>query len=66
MIRHKALLAKRNSEVMAKMSLLSLSGRDVSNRWTGIWNETINERTQLQFICVSGAAQSRSNYLVYL
>ena len=45
----------------------------VSNRWTGIWNGTMewkmewnNERTKLQLTRVTGTAQSRSNYLVYL
>ena len=45
----------------------------ISNRWTGIWNETMewkmecnSEHTQLQLTRVTGAAQSRLNYLVYL
>ena len=45
----------------------------VSNRWTGIWNGTMewkmewnSERTQLQVTRVTGTAQSRLNYLVYL
>ena len=44
----------------------------ISNRWTGIWNQTMEwkmkliEHTQLQLTCVTGAAQSRLNYLVYL
>ena len=45
----------------------------VSNSWTGIWNGTMewkmewnNEHTQLQLTCVTGAAWSRLNYLVYL
>ena len=45
----------------------------VSNGWTGIWNGTMewkmewnNERTKLQQTRVTGTAQSRSNYLVYL
>ena len=45
----------------------------VSNLWTGIWNGTMewkmewnNERTKLQLTRVTGTAQSRSNYLVYL
>ena len=42
-----------------------ITGLDYTmERWNGKWNEPINERTQLQFTCVSGAAQSRSNYLV--
>ena len=46
---------------------------DVSNRWNGIWNRTMgwkmewnSEHTQLQLTCVTGAAQSRLNYFVYL
>ena len=45
----------------------------VSNRWNGIWNGTMEwkmewngEHTQLQLTRVTGAAQSRLNYLVYL
>ena len=45
----------------------------VSNRWTGIWSGTMewkmewnSEHTQLQLTRVTGAAQSRLNYLVYL
>ena len=45
----------------------------VSNRWNGIWNGTMEwkmewngEHTQLQLTCVTGAAQSRLNCLVYL
>ena len=45
----------------------------VSNRWTGIWNGTMewkmewnSEHTQLQLTRVTGAAQPRLNYLVYL
>ena len=45
--------------------------RGVSNRWTGIWNRTMewkmewnSEHTQLQLTRVTGAAQSRLNYLV--
>ena len=45
----------------------------VSNCWTGIWNVTMewkmewnSEHTQLQLTRVTGAAQSRLNYLVYL
>ena len=47
--------------------------KDVSNHWTGIWKGTMewkmkwnSERTQLQVSHVTGAAQSRLNYLVYL
>ena len=45
----------------------------VSNRWTGIWNRTMewkmewnSEHTQLQVTHVTDTAQSRLNYLVYL
>ena len=45
----------------------------VSNHWNGIWNGTMewkmewdSEHTQLQLTRVTGAAQSRLNYLVYL
>ena len=45
----------------------------VSNRWNGIWNGTMEwkmewngEHTQLQLAGVTGTAQSRLNYLVYL
>ena len=45
----------------------------ISNHWTGIWNGTMkwkmewnNEHTKLQLTHVTGTAQSRSNYLVYL
>ena len=49
----------------------------VSNHWTGIWNgmmewkmewkmEWNSEHTQLQVTCVTVAAQSRLNHLVYL
>ena len=48
-------------------------GLGISNRWTGIWNgmmewkmEGNSKRTQLYLTCVTGAAQSRLNYLVYL
>ena len=45
----------------------------VSNHWNGIWNGTMewkmewnSEHTQLQLTRVTGAAQFRLNYLVYL
>ena len=45
----------------------------VSNRWNGIWNGTMewkmernSEHTQLQQTSVTGTAQSKLNYLVYL
>ena len=41
----------------------------VSNRWNGICNRTLEwngEHTQLQLTRVTGAAQSRLNYLVYI
>ena len=45
----------------------------VSNHWNGIWNGTVewkmewnSEHTQLQLTRVTGAAQSRLNYLVYI
>ena len=46
---------------------------DVSNHWTGIWNGTMDwkmewnsEHTKLQLSHVTGSAQSRLSYLVYL
>ena len=33
--------------------------------WNGKWTGTVNIATQLQLTCVTGAAQSRLNYLVY-
>ena len=57
--------------ILFDMPALHLLG--VSNHWTGIWNETMewkmewnSECTQLQVTCVTVAAQSRLNYLVYL
>ena len=47
--------------------------RGVSNHWTGIWNgkmewkmEWNSEHIKLQLTRVTGATQSRLNYLVYL
>ena len=56
--------------VTTSMKSLRLS-RGVSNHWNGIWNGTMewkiewnSEHTQLQLTRVTGAAQSRLNYLV--
>ena len=56
-------------QVRSKLTIVYAS-EGVSNRWTGIWNGTMewkmewnNEHTQLQFTCITGAAQSRSNYV---
>ena len=50
---------------MHKIEFEPWSTLGVSNRWTGIWNRTMewkmewnSEHTQLQLTCVTGAAQS--------
>ena len=55
------------------LNLTYAVGMGVSNRWNRIWNGTMewkmewnSEHTQLQLTCVTGTAQSRLNYLVYL
>ena len=56
------------------LSFNTSSTPGVSNCWTGIWNGTVELKmewnsdvaTQLQLTHVTGIAQSRLNYLVYL
>ena len=63
----------KHSHLMIFMRALLTDGvRGVSNRRTGIWNRTMewkmewnSERAQLELTRVTGAAQSRLNYLVY-
>ena len=60
-----------------KCQTTQLISRGVSNHWTGMWNGTMewndgmekewnSEHTRLQLTRVTGTAQSKLNYLVYL
>ena len=63
----------KNAHQPLRKCTLSTTGAGISNHWTGIWNgmmewkmEWNGEHTQLQLTRVTGTAQSRLNYLVYL
>ena len=65
--------SKDSHDTEAVLAHYRIDKLGVSNRRTGIWNGTMewkmewnSECTQLRVTCVTGTAQSRLNYLMYL